>query len=223
MFKPNAAREYLFKAYSRVNPVLTPRRRAETAWKHAISSHMIVKGLLTHPETEWTDWSAQHLLDESSILTAPPGWEYVEDLGSARRRAMDYGGVPLRHWDLVAEVIMSQEPCEPRDVIWRSWAHLYPLTAGLGTLEEPLEAVSEWAHDGPLFEGEKADVLRIIRLGQDGKSPSEVMEETGWKQLTVEAGRWYWDELNWLSPEDRQVVQIYRGDCYAGIINLGGS
>jgi len=162
---------FSFSLFSRVNPILGPRRRAATAHKWVEAAQRAAQWLLNADKETAMEWAAQHLLDEGSAIMLPEGYPTAPEgyHGTLRRHAADCGGVEasvltelakfiLRQWDNPGHMEQMEQKA-------RLWAILYPHTGNL--VSESVESIlSEWEFSYSEDDGRDA-LERLLGCGPE--------------------------------------------------------
>lgn len=122
---------FLFHMFSRMNPVLPPRRKRATAATHA----RVVAEVLVWLDSVQTSvevaqkWAAITLLEAGSRIVPPQGYHSIA-AGSLRRYARDQGGVEGTTLLTLAKWILQDDP-GPDAMTLKAWKLLYPNTSAL--------------------------------------------------------------------------------------------
>lgn len=136
----NLATDFAYAYLARSNPALPPRRRLQTARKHAMCVRRIciwAHGTGWAPDDlEVARWAAEFHLSAGSAMPLPPDYGVVSPgEGSLRQHACDAGGVEGTVLRALAKFVLDghadptipQSHVDPTD--WTAWSLLYPATA----------------------------------------------------------------------------------------------
>lgn len=173
--------EFIFSYLSRQNPILPPRRNAETAEKHLAALRGCREAYSRLTEEELLDWAARVTLDGGSAIELPIEYDWP---GTCRRFARDCGGVggqallSFARWIIHRKVMGHFGPAPE---VLAAWRHLYPRTA---SLEDG--ATEEWELFLPTERQEQ--LLRDLGIDPDWVVPKD-NQDTGAFCLAIRDGR----------------------------------
>jgi hypothetical protein len=119
---------FIRRLFSRVNPVLPPRRKARTAKRWAVAAAHCARVLHAHfmrdPLSDGSihRWAARVVLDASPFIPPPPGWEGPAELGGVERDTVRR---------LAEFIVSSPDTHTDEQLVSAAWRFLFPKTARL--------------------------------------------------------------------------------------------
>jgi hypothetical protein len=123
---------FIRRLFSRVNPILPPRRKARTAKRWAITGAHCALVLHAHRDRDPLcgqpvsihRWAANVILDASPYIPPPPGWEGDVNFGGVERDAVR---------KLAEFVVSGEDTHTDNQLVAAAWRFLFPATARLAS------------------------------------------------------------------------------------------